>query len=448
MNPKQPHGPPMTLGNVPGKAGDPDPERIQIEFFRASIEYYVSGRFAVFAPVGQIAGNLLHHAIEMALKGALAKKQKTLADLKRYLHDLPSLWAYFKALHPGNDLDKFDDVIGRLHEFEDLRYPDAVLLRGMMLRIDPGKRPPGGAATHSGPEPTYELYLGDVDELMDRVFDVASINPVFFTGPIQRSAREYLLRDNSSVLLTKGPVLKEVHVKNRFLLLWLIGTVLWIVSVLAFYSDELLTALEYRTVYGLVPVDCGIAPPGAARAGKWCWITIQTGRELARNDAKNNNGHLSLWSPYWEFWAGSDEEIVAETFRKTGAPRALKLGALVRVLGYIAAVPPILILGLGTLFAWIDRKVLMSPVERLFFRLGAVATASWALVVLALGFLVAQVVQPEGLVGLQLFGSVFYYVPALFIFASPPSTVSAMIVPPLVMFAGGIAIAWAFRGLR
>ena len=43
-------------------------------FISAGMHYYVAGRYAVFAGLNPTAANLLHHAVEMALKGALAKK--------------------------------------------------------------------------------------------------------------------------------------------------------------------------------------------------------------------------------------------------------------------------------------------------------------------------------------------------------------------------------------
>jgi len=38
---------------------------------RSAIDYYAVGRYAVFAGLNPTAGNLLHHAVEMCLKGAV-----------------------------------------------------------------------------------------------------------------------------------------------------------------------------------------------------------------------------------------------------------------------------------------------------------------------------------------------------------------------------------------
>jgi hypothetical protein len=52
-------------------------------FISAGMDYYVAGRYAVFAGLNPTAANLLHHAVEMALKGVLAKKGMDLKALKK-----------------------------------------------------------------------------------------------------------------------------------------------------------------------------------------------------------------------------------------------------------------------------------------------------------------------------------------------------------------------------
>jgi hypothetical protein len=42
-------------------------------FFGTGSQYYIVGRFAVFAWLKPVGGNILHHAIEQLLKGALSK---------------------------------------------------------------------------------------------------------------------------------------------------------------------------------------------------------------------------------------------------------------------------------------------------------------------------------------------------------------------------------------
>jgi hypothetical protein len=55
------------------------------------------------------AANLLHHAVEMVLKGALAKKGMNLKALKCLSHDLPRVWREFTAQYRINGTT-FDGV--------------------------------------------------------------------------------------------------------------------------------------------------------------------------------------------------------------------------------------------------------------------------------------------------------------------------------------------------
>ena len=164
-------------------------------FFSTATQYYISGRYAVFAGLSPVAGNLLHHAVEMYLKGALSKLM-TLDQLKRLSHDLPKLWKCFKAQAAAPGLDIFDALISSLHGFEELRYPDSILSNGMMVTI--GVRRVAGASTEgpARPEPGYEVYLEEVDTLVDKIFTTASVNPRFFLAGLSTGAREYLKEAN------------------------------------------------------------------------------------------------------------------------------------------------------------------------------------------------------------------------------------------------------------
>jgi hypothetical protein len=65
------------------KSGSPADHLVD-ELFKYGSQYYVSGRYAVLAGLIPLGGNLHHHAIEMLLKGALAKSM-TSQKLKDYL---------------------------------------------------------------------------------------------------------------------------------------------------------------------------------------------------------------------------------------------------------------------------------------------------------------------------------------------------------------------------
>ena len=117
-------------------------------FISAGMHYYVAGRYAVFAGLNPTAANLLHHAVEMGLKGALAKKGISSKRLKKLGHDLPKTWRKFTAVY-GIDGSSFDRVIAGLQKFEEIRYPDEILKKGLSSLIGRGNR-----AYHQGTQLT------------------------------------------------------------------------------------------------------------------------------------------------------------------------------------------------------------------------------------------------------------------------------------------------------
>jgi hypothetical protein len=54
-----------------------------MHLFLLGSQYYIAGRFLTLAQTIPVAGNLLHHAIEMCLKGALTQSH-TLEKLTSY----------------------------------------------------------------------------------------------------------------------------------------------------------------------------------------------------------------------------------------------------------------------------------------------------------------------------------------------------------------------------
>jgi HEPN domain-containing protein len=170
-------------------------------FISAAMHYYVTGRYAVFAGLNPTAANLLHHAVEMALKGALAKKGRDLKALKALGHDLPEIWREFTAQY-GIDGRTFDGVIAELQKFETIRYPDEIVKQGLTSLISRGKpTPPSGHTTHA-------LWLGEIDELMDKVFTVGSISHnAYVSGLHMSDATEYLIKENEVATWKQAPSL-------------------------------------------------------------------------------------------------------------------------------------------------------------------------------------------------------------------------------------------------
>ena len=173
-------------------------------FFSNGMQYYIAGRYAIFAGLAPVAGNVLHHAIEMFLKGCLSKT-KSLDELKKLRHNLPKIWGMFKIQFKDVALDDFNGIVSSLNSFEELRYPDSVLETGMLCTMGP-KRP----FTSVVPKvidvtvPLYALYLEDIDKLVATIFSVASMNPKFFTGMLNGTATQWLNEENAESALTTG----------------------------------------------------------------------------------------------------------------------------------------------------------------------------------------------------------------------------------------------------
>jgi hypothetical protein len=174
------------------------------EFFRYGSQYYLAGRYGMFAGLMPVAANLHHHGIEMLLKGALSKSM-TLQDLNWKLrHNLPKIWKRFKKQANDASLNRFDKVIKELSKFNEVRYPDKTLRSGASMMFDITRV--GAAQSFATGKmvanvPKYKLCLEDIDELVSEIFRIANRNPkvylnINFPKP---EARDFLFRDNTFV---------------------------------------------------------------------------------------------------------------------------------------------------------------------------------------------------------------------------------------------------------
>lgn len=168
-----------------------------MSFFSTGTQYYVSGRYAVIAGLIPVAGNLLHHAVEMFLKGGLAQLME-LSELKALGHQLPKVWSVFKERLGTDGLERFDPVVTSLHAFEELRYPDSIIFRGAQMTMGVTGQPILGRSAQIIPTPSYELYLSEVDPLVGAIFETASVSPPFFTAGLRPHAQQYLRDTNSN----------------------------------------------------------------------------------------------------------------------------------------------------------------------------------------------------------------------------------------------------------
>jgi hypothetical protein len=179
------------------------------DFFTIAGQYYVAGRYAAFAGFMPVAGNLLHHAVEMYLKGGLSNKGYSRDVLKNDLgHKLPKIWTEFKMTYNGPALKKFNRVTSSLHLFEGIRYPGKALDRGMRAMMNTIRHAPLSSPQVTVPkpkEPKIELCLPDIDELVDQLFTTVGLEPTQFLSSrmVRQEARKYLRKHNTVRRLTR-----------------------------------------------------------------------------------------------------------------------------------------------------------------------------------------------------------------------------------------------------
>src|SRR6185312_2712111 len=94
----------------------PSPEDVKLHFAQLAVQYYIAGRTAALHQSIPVLGNLLHHAVEMSLKAALAASH-SLSQLKGLGHSLPKLWRVFVAVYPMASLPRFEATVNALQRF-------------------------------------------------------------------------------------------------------------------------------------------------------------------------------------------------------------------------------------------------------------------------------------------------------------------------------------------
>jgi hypothetical protein len=164
------------------------------EFLRLALQYYIAGRSACFAYSMPVAGNLLHHAVEMVLKHLLAEKGVTESELHyEFRHDLKKLWRATKKSLADPSLNTYDPVIRNIARMYDVRYPRRSYSFQMSVRKE-ATRPATGPAAKGLRH--YHLSLEDADELMTALL-TRSATPEWINGRLASGdARSQYLRDN------------------------------------------------------------------------------------------------------------------------------------------------------------------------------------------------------------------------------------------------------------
>jgi hypothetical protein len=183
-----------------------DANTYRLHAFRLGVQYLASGRFAVAGGLTPVAANLLHHAIEMFLKGCLVKHIGFSGLPKgRDGHDLENLWSMFRGHVSDATLARFDSVIKDLHGFESIRYPETLIRDGGRIAI--GFAAGARSEDLSTPKPTlpeYQLRVDDIDALVKELFRIGSVNADALPELAQEDARKYLAFRNLSPLLSQS----------------------------------------------------------------------------------------------------------------------------------------------------------------------------------------------------------------------------------------------------
>ncbi len=179
-------------------------------FLSNAFEYYAAARFAVYAQRAGVCGNITHNAVEMFLKGGLAR-DRTLSELRVMGHNLKKIWRAFKTDFPDPVLCRHDRTISLLNRFEELRYPSHDRPAVIEIEIDwmAGPGTPATTRHHPGMKSPrkYRLVMGDIDDLVADVFKVMKLNPnVFAVRHPNPTALEVITLDNKHAdYLTKPP---------------------------------------------------------------------------------------------------------------------------------------------------------------------------------------------------------------------------------------------------
>jgi hypothetical protein len=175
-----------------------DQEYAQAIFLETATQYYVAGRFSAIHHLFPVSGNLLHHAVEMYLKGSLAKHYSLREMFNPFRHDLIKLWAEFKKKFTTSDLPEFDSVIENLNRFERIRYPDNLVLEGMSAQFARFRSGFVRSADGNSPTtPTYDLVMEEIDDLIKVIFQRSKLNPMACFEPLSDEARHFLSLHNT-----------------------------------------------------------------------------------------------------------------------------------------------------------------------------------------------------------------------------------------------------------
>jgi len=163
------------------------------EYLVIALQYYLAGRSACFANSVPVAGNLLHHAVEMLLKYFLLNSYSPDELKYKFQHQLKKLWNKFKSGMNDGTLRRFDGIISDLQDFDELRYPEKGFL--IIISIFKGKRPKSSVKKAK----QYFLYLEEIDELFSAIL-TGRVSTVLIRGLLTPDALAQYQKDNKHLL--------------------------------------------------------------------------------------------------------------------------------------------------------------------------------------------------------------------------------------------------------
>jgi hypothetical protein len=108
-------------------------------------------------------------------------------------HNLGKIWPECKTMMQDPTLSRFDGLISNLAKWEDIRYPESIINKGMIGTIGFSKEP----VLPKSSQPKYSLALDEIDDL-SKVIIEKKMNQKAFVAGLKPDAREFLKRDNKS----------------------------------------------------------------------------------------------------------------------------------------------------------------------------------------------------------------------------------------------------------
>jgi len=171
-----------------------DKEWLRDRYFDIGTHYYAAARYAYFARAVPTAGNLFHHAVEMYLKGYLCFTLDE-GQRKKLRHSLRQIWRRFKRESGDNSVVRFNRTIIELDKFEDLRYPESV--HGWLIHFELTRPATGGSSAKLN-QPVFQLFLTEIDELVEILFRKGDCNPHAFQMGLSEEGKVYLKKDNAT----------------------------------------------------------------------------------------------------------------------------------------------------------------------------------------------------------------------------------------------------------